>query len=118
MEENNQEKWIDEEVWAKIFFNGYFFTFQDMQIQVEIRIQESETCSRVLIMPGIDEENGKVDITALLHTYIHYIKENPGKKVSAYLNSFGRQMHFNKDLLSSPIPHGLLDMFKLKGKDG
>lgn len=117
MEENNQQEWVDEEVWAKIFFNGYFFTFQDMQVQVEIRIEDTDKATRILIMPGIDEENGKVDITALLHTYIHYIKENPGKKVSAALTSFGRQMHFDKDLLSHPIPQGLLDMFKLKGKD-
>lgn len=117
MEVNKQEKFVDEEVWTKIFFNGYFFTFQDMNIQVELKIEDSHQATRVLIMPSIDEENGKVDITSLLHTYIHYMKENPGKKVSASLTSFGRQMHFDKNLLSAPIPQGMLDIFKPMGKD-
>jgi len=108
----------NQEIWIKCFFNGYFCSFIDQMLAVDIRINNPdfpEKCSfkgTTQIFPPINEENGLIDLTPLLHTLIHTMKENPGKDVKAYATGFARQFHFNKDLLSTPIPQGILDMFR------
>lgn len=111
-----QEKLENQEIWAKVFFNGYFCTFRDMTINIEITLQDSEHCTTHILYPALEDVEGKVDLTNLLHTFLSKMKENPGKEVKAYLSSFGRQMHFDKDLLSRQIPQAFLDMFS-KRKD-
>ena len=103
----------NQEVWIKVFFNGYFFKFIDQMVAVEIRVEKEPKATTVYIFPGIDaDEEGKVDLTPLLHTMAAKMVENPGKKVTAHATGFTRQFNFNKDLLSTPISNELLDLFK------
>lgn len=118
MGNNDIDELESQEIWLKAFFNGYFFTFKDMSIQVEIFLgnrdfpENSSFRGTTQIYPGIDDKDGKIDITNLLHTFLNEIKENPDRDVKCFITSFSRQMHFNKDLLSTPIPKTLLDLFK------
>lgn len=57
------------------------------------------------------DDDGKVDLTPLLHSFLVAMKENPNSQVKAYATGFGRQFHFDKDLLSRPIPQTLIDIF-------
>jgi hypothetical protein len=106
-----------QEIWAKIFYNGYFLKLTDHMLAVEIRIPNPDKESSFkgttqIFCPINAEENGDVDLTPLLHSLLYAMKENPKRDVRAFATGFNRQFHFNKDLLSTPIPQELLDMFK------
>jgi hypothetical protein len=122
-EENEKERkeLESQEIWVKCFYNGYFYQFKDMNINFQIDVKNPEFPDKssfrgtTVILGGIDENHGSVDLTPVLHTLLLKMKENPNCDVRAYATSFSRQMHFNKDLLSTPIPQSLLDLFKTPG---
>ena len=112
MSDEKNEDYEAQEVWAKVYFNGYFLTFKDLDVNVEIKISDDKCTTCILFPPLEGKEDGSIEVTELLHTFLSHIKDNPGKKVSAYLTSFSKKLHFDKDLLSAPIPQSLIDMFK------
>lgn len=112
------------ETYMKCFHNGYFSTFRDCAINCEIQIlnpnfgKDDPFKGTTKLFGGLNgTEDGHVDITPLVHTAIMEMKDNPGKKIIIKVTGWGRQLHFNKELLSTPIPKEVLDAFKLEKKD-
>ena len=103
----------DNEITIKVSHNGYFYTFKDLVVHAEIRIEHSEKHSSVLLLQEESDKKGRIDITNLLHTFLHHMKENEGKEVRLYLTTFTRKMEFDENLLKTPIPKEFLDMFKI-----
>lgn len=111
------EELHNQEVWTKLHFNGYFFSLKDHVLAVEIRIKKpnEEMPTTTQIFCPIDaDDDGHVDLTALLHSLLLAIQDNPTCEIKAYTTGFMRQFHFNKDLLSTPIPKSLIDLFGKK----
>lgn len=123
-EVEESKKLEKQEIWARIFFNGYSYTFEDQSLGVHIHIPNPnfgpddrfKGTTKVFCPINADDE-GKVDLTPLLHTLLKEMKDNPGKDVKAYATGFSRQFHFNPALLSTPIPKALLDLFSIPNKD-
>lgn len=123
-EEHKEEinKLENQEIWIKCFYNGYFYKFIDMSLSVEIReenpnVKEDGFVGTTTLFPPLNEEEGKVDLTPLLFTLLHKMKDKPQGKFKCYATGFSRQMHFNKDLLSAPLPEGVLKLFGIEKKD-
>lgn len=111
----------NQEIWAKVFYDGYFYQLKDMMLCVDIRIPSPDPNDTFkgttkVFCPINSDEDGKVDLTPLLHSFLVVMKENPKSQVKAYATGFGRQFHFNKALLSTPIPQSLIDAFKIGKK--
>jgi len=110
----------NQEIWIKCFYNGYFYQFKDMSINVQIHENNpnfSETDrfkGTTTIFPPLLEEDGKVDLTPLLGALLNKMKEKPNGKFKCYATGFSRQFHFDKNLLSAPMPEGMLKMFGIK----
>lgn len=118
--ETEEKKLEKQEIWAKVFFNGYSCTFEDQSLGVHIEIpnpnfgEEDRFKGTTQIYAPINaDKDGRIDLTPLLHTLLQVMKDNPGKEVKAYATGFSRQFHFSPDLLSRPIPQALLDTFGL-----
>jgi hypothetical protein len=108
----------NQEIWAKVFYDGYFYKLKDMMLCVQIQIpnpdaNDSFKGTTQVFCPINADEDGKVDLTPLLHSFLAAMKKNPKSDVKAYATGFGRQFHFNKALLSTPIPQSLIDAFKI-----
>lgn len=101
------------EVEGKVFHNGYYFTFKDMDVYGHIKICESEGLTTTILLPIFDEEDGIVDLTSVVNEYNRQVKESPDKKVSVCLTGFSRKIHFSKKLLSRPIHDSISQMFDL-----
>jgi len=107
-----------QEIWAKVFYDGYFYKLRDMMlcVQIEIPNPNPNECFKgttQVFCPINADEEGKVDLTPLLHSFLMAMKQHPESNVKAYATGFGRQFHFNKALLSTPIPQSLIDAFKI-----
>lgn len=119
---DEEEKELEnQEIWAKVFYNGYFYQLKDMMLCVDIRVPNPDPKDTfkgrtIVFCPINADEEGKVDLTPLLHSFLTVMKENPTSDVKAYATGFGRQFHFNKALLSAPIPQALIDAFKIGKK--
>ena len=110
----------NQEIWVKIFFNGYFYQFTDMFLNVEINEinpefpHDSSFKGTTFLLPPLGEIDGKIDLTPLLFTLLDKIREKPKGKFKCYATGFGRKMKFDKELLSTPDPEKLLKVFGLK----
>lgn len=117
--DDEEEKQLqNQEIWAKVFYDGYFYKLKDMMLCVEIRIPNPDPNdlfkgTTQVFCPINAEDDGKVDLTPLLHSLLLAMKENPKSQVKAYATGFGRQFHFDKNLLNYPIPQSLIDAFKI-----
>lgn len=115
--EEEKEKLENQEIWIKCFYNGYFYMFKDMSINVEIYEEnlnfgdEDRFKDTTTLFPPLYEKNGKIDLTPLLFTLLHKMKEKPDGKFKCYTTGFSRQMHFDKNLLSHPLPEEILKLF-------
>ena len=119
--DEEREELENQEVWAKVFYDGYFYKLKDMMLCVDIRIpnpdpNDSFKGTTQVFCPINADDEGKVDLTPLLHSFLLAMKENPMSQVKAYATGFGRQFHFNKALLSAPMPQALIDAFKIGKK--
>ncbi len=122
MKEDTEVSLEDQEVWLKVYHTGYFASFREQSLAVNIRIPnpnfgesdcfEGTTC---LFAPINADEKGNVDLTPLFHTWLEKIKDSPGCDVRAYATGFIRQFHFNPKLLSTPVPQSLIDLFSISG---
>lgn len=108
----------NQEVWVKVFFNGYFPTLKKQSLAVHIRVENPNFGEKdrfkgtTKILPPIHaDENGDVDLTPLLNTFNFIAKENPNCPVKVYATGFMRQLEFNKDLLKLPIPESINNLF-------
>lgn len=114
--EEEDKELQNQEIWAKVFYDGYFYKLKDMMLCVQINISNPaqndpfKGTTQVFCPINADDE-GRVDLTPLLHSLLLAMKENPDSQVKAYATGFGRQFHFDKDLLSIPIPQSLIDAF-------
>lgn len=112
----------NQEIWTRVYFNGYFYKFIDMCLCVDIRVDPEQNddgqiqISNTFVFPPIDEKDGHIDISGLLEAYIEKIKQFPGRKVRCVVTGFGRQFKFNPKLLSVPIPEEILKMFQPQKK--
>jgi hypothetical protein len=118
IDDEEQKKLENQEIWAKVFFNGYFCKFVDQMLAVDIRIENPDFPEKSafkgttqVFCPINADEEGNVDLTPLLYQLAIAIRENPTSKVRAFATGFNRQFHFNKDLLSTPAPKDMLDIF-------
>jgi hypothetical protein len=116
--EEREDELKRQEVYVKMFFDGYFFSFLDQMLAFEIRVENPDFPEKdafkgttYVLCPENANNKGEVDLTPLLHALAAKMAENPGKKVKAYATGFTRQFHFDKNLLSTPIPEGLLKLF-------
>lgn len=121
IDDEEEKKLQNQEIWAKVFYNGYFYQLKDMMLCVDIRIRDPDPNdpfkgTTQVFCPIDADEKGDVDLTPLLHSLLVAMKENPKSQVKAYATGFGRQFHFNKALLSTPIPQSLIDAFKIGKK--
>lgn len=99
------------EIYMKCYHNGYCVTFKDCMINSKIEIpnpnfgKQDPFKGSTKIFAGIEGcEAGDVDITPLVYAAIREMEENPGKKVQVKITGWARQLHFNKDLLTTPKP--------------
>ena len=111
-------KLIITEIYMKCFHNGYFATFKDCFLNYEIFIENPEYSNKsafkgtTKLGAGIEntDEEGRIDVTELAEYFFEQKKENPNNKVKLFVTSWSRKYHFNKKLLSTPIPN---EMFKI-----
>jgi hypothetical protein len=107
----------NQEIWIKCFFDGYFYKFNDMSINVEIRelnpnFGENDLfLGTTTLFSPINEEDGCIDLTPLLFTLLHKMNEKPDGKFKCFITGFGRQLHLSKDLLSTPLSEEILKVF-------
>ena len=119
MNEDSKEKDLEwQEIWVKAHFSGYSCNFYDKNLWVDINIENPDypeksafTGTTLVFAPINADEYGRIDLTQLLHTLLLKMKENPDSKVKCYATGFAPQMHFSKELLSTPIPKELINMF-------
>lgn len=121
MARETEEELETQEVWVRGRFNGYSFNFYDKNLWVDIRIPNPDKTSSfkgttLVCCPINADDEGRIDLTSLLHGLLKTMKENPNSDVRCYATGFAPQMHFNKDLLSLPITNELIDMFGKKEK--
>jgi|GEM_PF-5396374 len=108
-----------QEVFIKARFNGYSFDFYDKHLNAEIKISNPDKTSSfkgttIICSLQCADDEGKIDLTPLLHGFLEKIKENPESEVKCYATGFSPRMQFNKDLLSMPISKELLGLFSEK----